>query len=692
MGQLLVSSRPGPRVRLALATFGILALELAVIRWLASQIRLMAYFNNLVLIAAFLGMGLGVALGRKRPELYRWLFPTLFLFSLIAGTAELTGLSGLVFPDPAVHLWGAEQATDVFTFASVFGLLLGLFWLVVAIFTFAGTAVGHYFGASDTLDSYSWDLLGSLLGVIAFALLTAAGTPPLAWFLLGCLPLLLLAPSPGRLAMVALVLVSVRYSEGDALFSPYNRIDLVETEDFLQLQVNRDFHQFVHDLSDERLAGETDPEVAAGLRIARDAYRIPYALGEARGSALIIGAGTGNDVQAALREGFQRVTSVDIDGTILRLGKELHPEAPYDQAGVTRVVNDGRAYLEQHQGPGFDVVSFGLVDSHSMFSAMSSLRLENYLYTEEGLRAAWDLVNDDGYLAVSFSVFGGQWISDRMYWTLAKATGITPLAVMHGMQIGTTFIVPKSGVMPTLDTPFPVTVSAADPGTVATTRDDWPFLYLRPGSVPWGYIFLLGGVLVTATIAVRQTFGGRVVGGGFHAPLFLMGAAFLLLETRGVTTLSLLYGSTWIVNAFVFSGILFTALMANLFVTRYRQVDPRIWFIPLLTSLAILWLVPTGALNEFGLVARGVIGGLLVGLPIGFAGVIVSSQLAAARDPAAALGSNLLGAVLGGCLEYASMALGLQALVGMAAVLYLASGLILSRERVAVLRTAPAAA
>ncbi|MDH3224384.1 MAG: hypothetical protein OEO23_11770, partial [Gemmatimonadota bacterium] len=218
MSRVLTSGWPGPRIRLALATFGILALELAVIRWLSSQVRLMAYFNNLVLIAAFLGMGLGVALGRRKPELYRWLFPTLLLFAVIAGTAEVTGLSRLVFPDPGVHLWGAEQATDLFTFTWVFGLLLGLFWLVVAIFLFAGTAVGHYFGASDTLDSYSWDLLGSLLGVVAFALLTAAGTPPLAWFLLGCLPLLFLAPKPGHVAMVGLVLVVVRYSEGDALF------------------------------------------------------------------------------------------------------------------------------------------------------------------------------------------------------------------------------------------------------------------------------------------------------------------------------------------------------------------------------------------------------------------------------------------------------------------------------------------
>jgi hypothetical protein len=56
-------------VLLALSTFSILALELALIRWMAGQIRSFAYFNNLVLIGGFLGMGLGVALGKRRPGL-----------------------------------------------------------------------------------------------------------------------------------------------------------------------------------------------------------------------------------------------------------------------------------------------------------------------------------------------------------------------------------------------------------------------------------------------------------------------------------------------------------------------------------------------------------------------------------------------------------------------------------------------
>jgi NADH:ubiquinone oxidoreductase subunit H len=65
-------------------------------------------------------------------------------------------------------------------------------------------------------------------------------------------------------------------------------------------------------------------------------------------------------------------------------------------------------------------------------------------------------------------------------------------------------------------------------------------------------------------------------------------------------------------------------------------------------------------LNTFDIAVRGIAGGILFALPIGFAGVIVATLLTRSRQPVAALGSNLLGAVLGGILEYSSMFLGLK--------------------------------
>jgi NADH:ubiquinone oxidoreductase subunit H len=101
-------------------------------------------------------------------------------------------------------------------------------------------------------------------------------------------------------------------------------------------------------------------------------------------------------------------------------------------------------------------------------------------------------------------------------------------------------------------------------------------------------------------------------------------------------------------------------LLANLWVSRRPPVSLRRWFIPLFASVLVTWSVGAGVLNAFDITVRGIVGGVLFALPIGFAGIIVATLLARSSAPALALGSNLLGAVLGGILEYSSMFFGLK--------------------------------
>jgi hypothetical protein len=166
---------------------------------------------------------------------------------------------------------------------------------------------------------------------------------------------------------------------------------------------------------------------------------------------------------------------------------------------------------------------------------------------------------------------------------------------------------------------------------------------------------------------------------GFDPALFLMGAAFLLIETRGVTTLSLLFGSTWLVNSAVFAGVLLMALVANEAVARLRPSRTAPWLGGLLAAVLVVWAVPPSALAGLSLVPRGLLGGLINALPVGFAGVVVSILLARSPNPSASLGSNLLGSVIGGCLEYLSMVVGLRALALLALALYLAATLAVTR-------------
>jgi len=659
--------------QIGLATFGILALELALIRWTSSQIRVFAYFNNLVLIGAFLGMGLGVALGRRRSGLVHLTLPALCLLSIPLAFSEALGIIQISFPDSSVILWGAERFKGAAEFALHLAIFISLFCLIVLTFLFAGSAVGHLFPQGPALRSYSSDLLGSLLGVLAFTVATFLNSSPPAWLLIGGLPFLWLSRRPLGFAALAVVVGLGAYSIKGAVFSAYNRIDVGPYMDGHILRVNRDFHQLMHDLSDRALASQAlTRQERLNKKFNKAVYDIPFTLTPERSRALVVGAGTGNDAQAALRNGYKEVYSIDIDGRIIDLGRRMHPERPYSDPRVKTVVNDARAFFEQYDGPPFDVVCYGLVDSHAMFSSMSSLRLDNYLYTEEGIRAAWGHVSENGHLSISFSIYAGDWIADRLYWMIFKATGKEPVMVYHDMHYGAAYLVGKDNNalefsrLKNFERRWP----RNDIELVDTPTDNWPFLYVRPGVFPWGYALVIIAVVIIAAISTPMAFGRKAMTRDFDLTLFLMGAAFLLIETRGVTSLSLLFGSTWIVNASIFAGVLVMVLAANIMVERVKIKNPTPWFILLLLSTIFLWAFDMGTLNNFSMLTRGVLGGLINALPIGFAGVIVSIFLARSRNATASLGSNLLGSVVGGCLEYLSMYIGLKSLVLIALAFY----------------------
>jgi hypothetical protein len=382
-----------------------------------------------------------------------------------------------------------------------------------------------------------------------------------------------------------------------------------------------------------------------------------------------------------VRRGFRDIVAVEIDPKIIELGKLLHPERPYFAPGVHPVINDARAYFEQNRNEKFDVVCYGLLDSHAMFSSMSSLRLENYVYTVEGLRAGWEHVKDGGTLSVSFSVGLHPFVASRIFGALEEATGKVPVVVRHWMNLGVTFLVSK-GIEPVRvpDELRNAVVSPVRDETIRIPRDDWPFLYLKPRSFPTTYVVVLGAIVWSAWWAIRRVYGRALSSGQFDVALFLMGAAFLLLETRTVTALSLVFGSTWIVNASVFAGILATAFLANTFVAGRMIRRPALWYLPLCASLVATWAIEPGLLNRLGLLERGALAGLLYAVPVAFAGVLFSTFLRNAANPASALGSNLLGAVMGGVLEYSSMFFGLRNLILLALVLYLGSYLASSRS------------
>ncbi len=673
-------------LRLGLATFAILALELAIIRWMSHQVRIFAYLNNVLLMASFLGMGLGIAIGRRRPRLIDLALPSLVVLAAILTFSSQLHLLRIAFPDPTLSIWGAETLRGNETFITNLAKIVALFALVVWIFICAGSAVGPLFASLRPLQAYTADLAGSLLGVVAMTAAAVLGTTPPLWLALAVIPLVVLSPRILSIVSAVAVVVLAQLSVQHALFSPYNRLDIgystVIPGHPLALAANRDAHQLMLDLSESNISNPRfTPDQQGFLATYRYMYDLPFRVPTGRGRALVVGAGTGNDVAAALRNGFGQVVSVDIDPTIIAVGRRLHPEHPYSNARAVPVVNDARAYFEQHPDERFDIVCFGLLDSHAMFSSMSSLRLDNYVYTVASLRSAWRHVAPGGALSVSFSVYAGDWIADRIFAVITEATGQRPRVFAFPIATAKTFIITKGpSRMPNRPLVFEVS-QVTDLVATRVTTDDWPFLYLRPDSFPTGYVTMLACILVLAAAGARVAFGKRIFSSGFDPVLFLMGAAFLLIETRGVTDLSLLFGSTWIVNSSVFAGVLVMALGANLAVVRFRPLNLTPWFVALFAALLVSYLIRPSQLLTLSLLTRGIAGGLLNALPVAFAGVIFSTLLARSEDATSSLGSNLIGAMAGGCLEYTSIVTGLRFLTAIAMALYGAAFVLVARRR-----------
>jgi hypothetical protein len=158
-----------------------------------------------------------------------------------------------------------------------------------------------------------------------------------------------------------------------------------------------------------------------------------------------------------------------------------------------------------------------------------------------------------------------------------------------------------------------------------------------------------------------------------------MGAAFLLLETKNVATFALLFGTTWFVNALVFAGILVVVLLAVEVTARFRTPSLRLVFAGIAVSLAAAYLVRPEWLLPLPFVPRLLIAVVLAFTPIFLANVAFAKRFSGEGDSRAAFALNLLGAILGGCLEYLSLLTGYRNLLLVVAAFYLLAFLVRPR-------------
>ncbi|HEX4811582.1 MAG TPA: spermidine synthase, partial [Nonomuraea sp.] len=645
------------RPRLVLASAFMLFLELALIRWTGSNIVHLSYFTNFVLLGSFLGIGLGfLRVGRSRRQPF---YSPVVLAVLVAVV--------LTFPVTVDRdTEGVLYWTSLSTSGPPAWLILPVIFCAAALILMGpAELVGRCFPELPRLEAYRYDLIGSLTGIAAFTALSFLSAPPVFWGLIAAACYgLLLVPRPralyvGLVTLPSLAVVGLLLAEtltAGAIWSPYYK---VTSKPLQQLGIP------ITDIAVNGIPHQQTMPAAARLQRERQ-YALPYErAGKPPKDVLIVGAGSGTDVAIALSMGAQRVDAVEIDPKLRELGEAVHPDRPYDDPRVTTHITDGRAYLER-TGATYDLILFALPDSLTLVSGASSLRLESYLFTEEAMRAARDRLKPGGTFSM-YNYYRESWLVDRLAATMYRAFGHRPcvdVVSTAGQQAVIT--AGRTEADQRCGEPEWVGVPA---GTPPPADDDRPFLYLRDATIPPIYVITLGLILAVSLLAVR------VVAGPYrrmrpYADLFLLGVAFMLLETKSVTGFALLFGTTWVVNAIVFAGVLVAVLAAVEVTRRFRTPPLPVMYGVLLAGLLLAWLVPNEWLLSLPVPLRAVAAVTVAFLPIFAANVVFAKRFADTADATTSFGANLLGAMVGGCLEYAALVIGYKGLLIVAAVLY----------------------
>ena len=656
-------------------SFVVLFQELVLIRWIPIQIRVIAYFPNLILIGAFLGLGVGALRARHRSLLWAW--PVLLL--VVVGVAR--ALSGVAFTANQVseHFWLLYHGLgpDAPVVEGIQLPIVLLFILTAATFVplgqFLGTRLEIFRTRSSTLWGYACDLGGSLLGTIAFAAISWTGVKPILWFAPFLAVGLVLLGRSWRLwtvyVVAALAVVTlVQMGTGNQRFSPYYALEAIQVQaGEILIRTNGSLHQVALDMHSER---GTRQRLTVLL-----GYRYPYEqLGRPIRKALVVGAGSGNDVATLLEQGAQEVHAVEIDPVIIEMGRAIHPNDPYSDPRVTVHNTDARSFLNESRET-FDVIVFGTLDSMTKLSALSNVRLDNFMYTREALQAAKERLTPDGGLVLYFMV-GEEYIGQHLTAMLAHTFGAPP-----AIHSGDFFLFNAVFMAGPAFANAPEVLSEAswnipdDVIEAVSPSDDWPYLYLPKRGVNAFYLSMMAILLVSPEM--RQSLRE---GKGVDVEMFLYGFAFLLIETKFVTAMNLLWGTTWITSAVVFGSILAMILVGTV-VTERRAIHWQVAGAGLIAALVVVYALPLHLLLSTSPVVRLGLSVLFVGTPVFFASLCFAARFKARPAADLAFGWNLLGAVLGGLAEFLSMAVGFRALTGLAIAAYLGAFLLARRAR-----------
>jgi hypothetical protein len=642
-----------------------LFLELALIRWQATVLEFLAFYKNFSLLACFAGLGLGYALANRSRVPLLLVVPLLAWQFVLMMAARAFPFVFSVIPFREQLTMGVSQGSWEHSIA-LYILLAIVFALTAAMFIPIGQLCGRLMERRAKLWAYGLNLVGSIIGVVLMLGISFLWTPPSVWFSLCFSGILLFSiRRPVSLytgiAFTLIAVVALAWWPVDRLwnrvYSPYQLLEIGTSPDsgLTLIRAAGHYYQRIHNFADANLNGP--------LREFRDYYDFPYKVHPRLNDVAIVGAGTGNDVAAALRGGVKRADAIEIDPAILELGRADHPEKPYSNPAVHAIINDARSFLRNTPRK-YDLIVYGLLDSHVLLTQGASVRLDSFVYTIEGLREARSRLKPDGAISLSFAVLSDE-LGRKIYLMLQQVfDGRGPVCVKAN-DVGAVIFLesndPRFSISPQLMTNSDftnVTGFYSNPKLHAdVSTDDWPFFYMPRRVYPVSYMIMIA-LIVILSAGLGANFLGEAPSFS-HLSFFFLGAGFMLIETKGITEMGLTFGNTWQVIGIVIAGILTMAFIGNCLVAWLNIKRPYLWYGLLLAAVTAGWFVAKS--GGFASTPLGRLETIFVlTCPLLFSGIVFSSLLTTKGNVSSMMAMNLLGAICGGLLEYNSMYFGFR--------------------------------
>ena len=692
---------PTPRAPIVIIalSFCSLFLELALIRWQAGLFSVFAFYKNFTLLACFCGLGIGYAMADRKPILFPLCLPALALNIVVMlvlhyGGNDFTHLMfGLVPVYEEGTVDGVAGATrgggllaGIFANLPVYFLLVNAFLLNALVMIPMSQLCGRLMRRVPPLASYGFNLVGSICGVTALFALSWVWIGPIVWFGLVAILLLwyLFAAGQGwRAGLISMTLLLVTLSWPTEpliqnIYSPYQLIQkAAEPSGLMRILAAGTYYQKVFDLSFEHVNRDPDSKLQKIIGY----YELPFLTAKTRENVAIVGAGSGNDVAAALRYHAVSVDAAEIDPVIWSLGRMFHPEHPYQDPRVRPYIGDARAFFRNVRRS-YDVIVYGVLDSHILVSGGSNVRVDSFVYTQEGLADAFRQLKPGGLMSVSFALTN-ELMGRKVYTMLRHLPGAgMPVAVLtsYDTKSTTTFMVRRSGEVD-LPVEFLRThqltdqteryVRSTDATNLDLPTDNWPFFYMDYKMYPASYVVSLVLVMVLAVTLMRCLLPGSGWTPGM-IPFLFLGAGFMLVETKAITELGLLFGNTWWVVGITIMSVLLMGFAANVAVMRWRLRSVVLPYTLLLGMISIgFGIARSGGLQMDGVWGKVVLTLLLLVTPLAFFEGLCSRCCSNGKKMCRAHWlRNLSGAMLGGLLEYNAMEFGFSALYLIALVLY----------------------